>query len=129
MTTNSSTTDAREETNQRSGPAAAASDGLGGKRKRPGKTTTKKNSAVSNVVGSKNTARPRETKADLVLKRLRSPKGATIEALMESTGWQAHSVRGFLSGTVKKKLGLPLVSETGKDDVRRYRIDAAATGE
>jgi hypothetical protein len=62
------------------------------------------------------------TKAEAVLKKLKSGKGATIDALMEATGWQAHSIRGFLSGTVKKKLGLPLVSETGKDGVRRYRI-------
>ena len=46
--------------------------------------------------------------------------------LMEATGWQPHSVRGFLSATVKKKLGLSLVSETSKDGVRRYRIDAGA---
>ena len=61
-----------------------------------------------------------------MLKKLRSAKGVTIDALMEATGWQAHSVRGFLSGTVKKKLGLALVSETGKDGTRRYRIDDAA---
>jgi hypothetical protein len=65
-----------------------------------------------------------ETKASIVLKKLQSPKGVTIEALMEATAWQAHSVRGFLSAVVRKKLGLNLVSETGKDGVRRYRIDS-----
>jgi hypothetical protein len=50
--------------------------------------------------------RPTETKADVVLKKLRLAKGATLHQLIEATGWQAHSVRGFLSGTVKKKLGL-----------------------
>lgn len=65
-----------------------------------------------------------ETKASIVLKKLNSPKGATIEAMMEATDWQAHSVCGFLSAVVKKKLGLNLVSEAGKDGVRRYRIQA-----
>ena len=65
-----------------------------------------------------------ETKASIVLKKLNSPKGATIEAVMEATGWQAHSVRGFLSAVVRKKLGLNLISEAGKYGVRRYRIQA-----
>jgi hypothetical protein len=64
------------------------------------------------------------SKTDLVLKKLRTAKGATIAQLAESTGWQAHSIRGFLSGTVKKKLGLNLVSEVGKDGARRYRVIA-----
>jgi hypothetical protein len=67
-----------------------------------------------------------DTKSEIVLKKLRSAKGVTIDALMEATGWQAHSVRGFLSAVVKKKLKLALVSETGKDGTRRYRLDDAA---
>ena len=43
---------------------------------------------------------------------------------MQATAWQQHSVRGFLAGTVKKKLGLDLASSKAKDDVRRYRIVA-----
>lgn len=66
-----------------------------------------------------------ETKTDLVLKKLRAGKGASIEQLVEATGWQAHSVRGFLSATVRKKLDLPLVSDVGKDGIRRYRISVS----
>ena len=62
----------------------------------------------------------------MVLKKLHSSKGVTIDALLEATGWQAHSVRGFLSAVVKKMLGHNLVNEIGKDGVRRYRIDGTA---
>lgn len=85
---------------------------------RPGETK-------SNNLAVKATKRS-ETKADIVLKKLRSAKGVTIAALTEATGWQQHSVRGFLSGSVKKRRGLALISETGKDGVRRYRIETAA---
>jgi hypothetical protein len=52
---------------------------------------------------------------------LRMPAGATIAAMMTATEWQQHSVRGFLAGVVRKKLGLDLVSET-TDAGRIYRI-------
>lgn len=66
-------------------------------------------------------------KADLILKKLRSARGATINTLVETSGWQAHSIRGFISGTVKKRMGLTVVSEPGKDGVRRYKIVSNST--
>jgi Protein of unknown function (DUF3489) len=58
-----------------------------------------------------------------VLGLLRSSSGATITGIMASTGWQSHSVRGFLTAVVRKKLGLKLASEKA-DGERVYRIIA-----
>ncbi|MEJ8571622.1 DUF3489 domain-containing protein [Microbaculum marinum] len=63
------------------------------------------------------------TKTATITALLQSTGGATIDDLMEATGWQAHSVRGFLSGTIRKKLGHTVISER-QDGVRRYRIPA-----
>lgn len=54
--------------------------------------------------------------------------GATLAELIAATDWQPHSVRGFLSGTVKKKLGLTLVSSRDDNGGRRYALDRAGRG-
>ncbi|WP_090328865.1 DUF3489 domain-containing protein [Nitratireductor aquibiodomus] len=64
----------------------------------------------------------KSTKANVILKKLRMTRGATVTQMMEATDWQSHSVRGFLSAVVRKKLDLNLVSEVGRDGQRRYRI-------
>src|SRR6266403_1322012 len=69
---------------------------------------------------SKSATRP-DTKHARILAMLRTPAGATIAAIMTATEWQQHSVRGFLAGVVRKKLGLNLVSEQS-DKGRVYRI-------
>lgn len=64
-------------------------------------------------------------KSAAILKLLQRKRGATIAELQEVTGWQPHSVRGFLSGTVRKRMGLELKSEPGSDGVRRYTVAKA----
>ena len=64
------------------------------------------------------------TKTETVLQLLREPQGATLKALMQVTGWQAHSVRGFLSACVSKKMGLPVRSSL-RESERVYTITAA----
>jgi hypothetical protein len=69
-----------------------------------------------------------ETKQGRILVMLRAPSGVTIDAIMHATGWQQHSVRGFLAGVVRKKLGLNLVS-AATEGGRFYRIiDRTASG-
>lgn len=63
-----------------------------------------------------------ETKLERLIALLSQPNGATIGEMMTATGWQQHSVRGFLAGTVKKKMGLALTSSKADGDIRRYRI-------
>ena len=63
------------------------------------------------------------TKHDRIIAMLRTSAGATIASLVTATEWQQHSVRGFLAGVVRKKLGLNLVSEQ-TDKGRVYRIRA-----
>lgn len=67
-------------------------------------------------------ASARVTKCDQVLELLRRKGGVTSAELMTATGWQAHSVRGFLAGTVRKKMGLPLTSAKSETGERTYAI-------
>ncbi len=63
------------------------------------------------------------SKQDRVLAMLKRGQGTTIAAVMQETGWQQHSVRGFFAGVVRKKLGVTLNSEK-KFDGRVYRVAA-----
>ena len=63
-------------------------------------------------------------KTATILDLLKRPSGVTLKEIMKATGWQAHSVRGFLSGTVKKKMGTPVESFKINDGERAYRISA-----
>jgi Protein of unknown function (DUF3489) len=64
------------------------------------------------------------SKTAKILDLLKRPGGATAKELMKATGWQPHSVRGFLSGTVGKKMKLTVVSTKGDDGERNYSIKA-----
>ena len=63
-----------------------------------------------------------ETKQSIVLTMLRRPNGASITEIIEATDWQPHSVRGFMSGALKKRLSIDVISEKGEDGVRRYFV-------
>jgi hypothetical protein len=64
----------------------------------------------------------RGTKTAKILALLKRPGGASLQQLRKATGWQAHSVRGFLSGTLKKRMGLRVTSTKPQDGERTYRI-------
>jgi hypothetical protein len=64
------------------------------------------------------------SKTAKVLDLLKRSGGATAKELMKATGWQPHSVRGFLSGTIGKKMGLTVTSTKGEDGERSYSVKA-----
>jgi hypothetical protein len=89
-----------------------------GKTKIPGRPTA----------GSRKSAAPLDTKHARIIAMLRAPAGATIAAMVTATKWQPHSVRGFLAGVVRKKLGLNLVAaQTEKGRVYRIRDGKASS--
>lgn len=58
---------------------------------------------------------------------LRRPEGATLDQMMAATGWQAHSVRGVISGVLKKRLGLAITSKKDDEGLRSYYLTAGAS--
>ena len=72
------------------------------------------------------------SKQHVLVDLLTRTEGATIAQIVAATNWQAHSVRGVISGVLKKKLGLHIVSEKSKGGERIYRVaedNQAATAE
>ena len=67
------------------------------------------------------TAKRATTKTEKVIALLRRPEGATLKALVTATGWQPHSVRGFISAQISKRMGLRVKSFT-REGQRVYRI-------
>jgi hypothetical protein len=64
------------------------------------------------------------SKAAKIIDLLMRPNGATLAEIMKAAGWQAHSVRGFISGTLTKKMGLAVASAKAEDGDRTYSLKA-----
>jgi hypothetical protein len=91
--------------------------------KRRAAVAPSKGKAAQKATGAKKVAPARHgSKTAKILDLLRRPAGASIKELMKATGWQAHSVRGFLSGTIGKKMGTPVASTKRADGERSYRL-------
>src|SRR4051812_39626112 len=71
---------------------------------------------------TKAASKPKDTKKERVLELLRRKEGATIAELAKATDWQNHSIRGFISGTLNKRMGLNVESVKNENDERTYRI-------
>ena len=64
------------------------------------------------------------SKTETILDLLKRPGGATAKELLKATSWQPHSLRGFVSGTLGKKMGLTVISAKGEDGERSYSVKA-----
>ena len=100
-------------------PEPAEKKGSRPRRKPQGKSSAPKPDKTHGAV------RP-NTKLSLLITMLRRDGGATIPEIVDATGWQQHSVRGAISGTVKKKHGLTVTSETVEGRGRVYRVTDTA---
>jgi hypothetical protein len=96
--------------------------------RRPRKATAQVPTAAPEaaVPLASDTPKPPRGKLGAVVELLSRPEGASIEAIANATGWQAHSVRGAMSGSLKKKHGLKIVSEA-TDTGRIYRVASEAS--
>jgi hypothetical protein len=93
------------------GIVPAAAERIAAEHRRAGDTTPTKQPIVRTG-----------TKQAMLIALLQAPNGATMDTIMTATGWQAHTVRGAMSGALGKKLGLIVTSAKEGDGARVYRI-------
>jgi hypothetical protein len=112
-------------------PDVAPAKGKSGKKATPAKKAPKaeKGAKPAKATKAPKAAKPeakdgvREgSKTATVLALIQRAKGATLAEIMEATSWQAHSVRGFISGTLGKKMGLKVESTKREDGTRVYTV-------
>jgi hypothetical protein len=100
----------------------APSQARSGKKATPAKRANKRATSAQSLNNKKAPGARQGSKTAKVLDLLKRSDGASLKELMKATGWQAHSVRGFLSGTLGKKMGLTVRSTKAEDGERRYSI-------
>jgi hypothetical protein len=103
-------------------PRVAPSKAKSGKKATPAKKADKPAKPVKKAGKAKPAGAREGSKTEKVLELLRRPDGATLKEIMKATGWQPHSVRGFLSGTIGKKMGLTVNSTKGEGGERSYSL-------
>jgi hypothetical protein len=101
----------------------AALQGLEPKQK---STVRKPDVQVKAEIRIKQPVKEHEGRTRQVIDLLEAEGGASLEQLVDATGWQKHSVRGFLSGTIRKKMGMEVISSKNANGARVYRISAVA---
>ncbi len=105
-------------------PRAAKSEG------KPSKKTTSAKKAPKAALKAKAAKAPKAkaaregSKTETILGLLKRPGGVTLKELMKATSWQAHSVRGFLSAAIGKKMGLTVASTKAENGDRTYSVKA-----
>jgi hypothetical protein len=105
-------------------PRAATSVAKADSKSGKGKNTSIPAPRAKRAGATKTKKSPQNNKTDKIFSLLRQPNGASLKEIMKATGWQAHSVRGFISGTLRKKMSLAIVSSRSSDGERCYSIKA-----
>ena len=105
-------------------PRVAPSNAKSGKKATSGKKAGKTGKSAKKGGKAKPAGAREGSKTEQVLDLLKRPGGVTLKDLMKAIGWQPHSVRGFLSGTVGKKMGLTVTSTRGENGERTYLIES-----
>jgi Protein of unknown function (DUF3489) len=95
---------------------------LAAERPQPSGVAPKKTRATKRGPIRKRTTARKGSKTNQVIELLKRSEGATLQDLMAATDWQAHSIRGFISGSLRKKMGLAIQSTTGADGIRTYSM-------